>query len=107
MEFTLSEKWKQQYPGAFVGVLALGNVQNPTNHPQLDTRKTDLEEEIRTQYAGMDRTKLRALPEMQTYHTYYKRFKKSYHVQLQLESIAWKGKSIPSVAALVEADVHG
>jgi DNA/RNA-binding domain of Phe-tRNA-synthetase-like protein len=40
---------------------------------------------------------------LQAYNTYYKRFKKSYHVQLQLESIAWKGKSIPSVSALVQA----
>lgn len=42
-------------------------------------------------------------PVLQAYNTYYCRFKKSYQVQLQLESIAWKGKSIPSVSALVEA----
>ena len=40
---------------------------------------------------------------MQAYNNHYKRFKKSYHVQPQLESIAWKGKSIPTVSALVEA----
>jgi DNA/RNA-binding domain of Phe-tRNA-synthetase-like protein len=40
---------------------------------------------------------------LRAYNDHYKRFKKSYHVQLQLESIAWKGKSIPSVSALVEA----
>jgi DNA/RNA-binding domain of Phe-tRNA-synthetase-like protein len=40
---------------------------------------------------------------LQAYATYYRRFKKTYHVQLQLESIVFKGKSIPSVAALVEA----
>jgi DNA/RNA-binding domain of Phe-tRNA-synthetase-like protein len=37
------------------------------------------------------------------YGAYYKRFDKTYHVQLQLESILFKGKSIPSGAALVEA----
>jgi DNA/RNA-binding domain of Phe-tRNA-synthetase-like protein len=39
---------------------------------------------------------------LQAYSNYYKRFKKTYHVQLQLESIVWKGKLIPSVSALVE-----
>ncbi len=40
---------------------------------------------------------------LQAYNNYYRRFKKSYHIQLQLESIVWKGKSIPSVSSLVEA----
>ncbi len=42
-------------------------------------------------------------PILQAYDAYYRQFKKTYHVQLQLESILFKGKSIPSVAALVEA----
>ena len=37
------------------------------------------------------------------YRDYYKRFDKTYHVQLQLESLLFKGKSIPSVAGLVDA----
>jgi len=45
---------------------------------------------------------LRALPILQAYHTYYKRFDKTYHVQLQLESLVFKGKDFPNVAALVE-----
>ena len=42
-------------------------------------------------------------PVLRAYGEYYRRFKKTYHIQLQLESIVLKGKSIPSVAALVEA----
>ncbi|MDQ2691591.1 MAG: phenylalanine--tRNA ligase beta subunit-related protein, partial [Chloroflexota bacterium] len=42
-------------------------------------------------------------PVLRAYNDYYRRFKKTYHIQLQLESIVLKGKSIPSVAALVEA----
>ena len=53
--------------------------------------------------SGLDRAALSSHPILQAYNNHYKRFKKSYHVQLQLESIAWKGKSIPSVSALVEA----
>ncbi|MBE2221945.1 MAG: hypothetical protein IAF02_10410 [Anaerolineae bacterium] len=101
--FKISEDWKQTYPGAFVGVLAMRQVVNPDNHPELDARKTDIEAELRERFAGYDRPALRAEPVLQAYHDYYKRFKKSYHVQGQLESILWQGKSIPRVAALVEA----
>ena len=37
------------------------------------------------------------------YNAHYKRFGQTYHVQLQLESVALKGREIPDVAALVEA----
>jgi DNA/RNA-binding domain of Phe-tRNA-synthetase-like protein len=101
--FTLSAAWKEAYPGAAVGILAMQNVENPERHQVLEQRKADVEEALRARFAGYDRTALRALPTMQAYHNYYKRFKKTYHVQLQLESILWKGRSIPQVAALVEA----
>lgn len=98
-----SEKWQQTYPGAFVGVLVMNNIINLPEHPALNKRKAALEAALRAKYADFDRPALRALPVLQAYHTYYKRFKKTYHVQLQLESIVHKGKSIPQVAALVEA----
>lgn len=103
MKFTLSKAWKTAYPQAFVGVLAISEVTNPAAHPELDAKKGELEAELREKYAGYDRATLRAEPVLQAYHSYYKRFKKSYHVQLQLESILWKGKLIPQVAGLVEA----
>ncbi len=99
----VSEEWKSAYPGAKIGVLTLRNVKNPSEHPALDAIKLELEASLREQYADYDRQSLRALPTLQAYHDYYKRFKKSYHVQLQLESIVFKNRSIPTVAALVEA----
>ena len=101
--FVVSEAWKTAYPGAGVGVLAMRNVVNPVQHPALDQRKEGIENQLRARYSEYDRAALRALSTLQAYHTYYKRFKKTYHVQLQLESIVFKGKSIPRVAALVEA----
>ena len=101
--FTVSEAWKKAYPGAAVGVLAMRNVVNPESHPALDKRKEELETQLRARFSGYDRAALKALPTIQAYNNYYKRFKKSYHVQLQLESVALKGTSIPRVAALVEA----
>jgi DNA/RNA-binding domain of Phe-tRNA-synthetase-like protein len=78
-------------------------VANPEHHALLEQRKEELENELRAGFAGQDRAALKELPILQAYEAYYKRFKKTYHVQLQLESVVFKGKSIPRVAALVEA----
>ncbi len=101
--FTVSEAWKATYPGASVGILAMRDVANPRHHPGLDERKEELEKQLRSRFAGYDRAALKALPTLRAYNAYYKRFKKTYHVQLQLESVVFKGKSLPRVAALVEA----
>lgn len=96
-----SEAWKTAYPGAAVGVLAMGDVSNPEQSAGLDRIGAELEAQIRSRFA--DKGELRADPRLEAYRAYYKAFRKTYHVQMQLESIAFKGKSIPRVAALVEA----
>ncbi len=101
--FQLSGRWKKLYPSAHVGVLVLRDAINLPHHAELEKRKAALEEELRSRFAGQDRVALLSHPVLQTYDAYYRQFKKTYHVQLQLESILFKGKSIPSVTALVEA----
>ena len=80
----------------------MSHVANPPRHVGLEARKRDLEEELRSRFAGQDRASLKAIPVVRAYTDYYKRFGKSYHVMLQLESVALKGKPLPDVAALVE-----
>lgn len=99
--FVVSEAWKETYPGAAVGVLAMRNVANPKHHVELDRIKDKLEKQLRVRFA--DKQELRALDTLQAYKAYYRRFKKTYHIQMQLESVVFKGRSIPRVAALVEA----
>jgi DNA/RNA-binding domain of Phe-tRNA-synthetase-like protein len=101
--FNVSEAWKAAYPDAHAGVLVMRGVQNPAQHAALESRKQALEEQLRARFAGQDRAAIEALLPIQAYNAYYRRFKKTYHVQAQLESIAFKGKAIPSVAGLVEA----
>ncbi len=79
------------------------DVTNPPHHAELEARKAALEDELRVRFSGQDRAALLKHPILQAYDAYYRRFKKTYHVQLQLESILFKGKSIPTVAALVES----
>ncbi|MFC2023862.1 phenylalanine--tRNA ligase beta subunit-related protein [Chloroflexota bacterium] len=101
--FETTEKWEKTYPEAAVGILTMRRVANPADHPELDRLKEELEADLRSRYAGFERAALKAMPPLDAYQTYYKRFRKTYHVLLQLESIVSRGKSIPRVAALVEA----
>ena len=101
--FEVTPSWQAAFPGAHVGVLALSGVTNPPLHAVLEAEKEALVAGLRERFAGQQRADLLALPVLRAYDQYYARFKKTYHVQLQLESILFKGKSLPSVAALVEA----
>jgi DNA/RNA-binding domain of Phe-tRNA-synthetase-like protein len=100
-------EWHAAFPGGGVGLLALSGVTNPPSHPALDAAKAELEAELRARYDGYTRPDLRATPVLHVYDRYYRRFNKTYHVQLQLESVALKGKPIGSVATLVEAMFMG
>ena len=100
---TVTEAWKATFPGAVVGVLAMRDVSNQGSHPELEARKRQLENDLRSSFEGLDRSALRRLERLQAYDDYYRPHKKTYHVLLQLESIL-KGKPIPSVTALVEAN---
>ena len=101
--FEVTSAWRAAYPSAHVGVLVLRGVINPARDPVLDKRKAALEDQLRAEFSGQDRATIAAHPILHAYSEYYRRFKKTYHIQLQLESIVSKGKSIPSVAALVES----
>jgi DNA/RNA-binding domain of Phe-tRNA-synthetase-like protein len=103
MMLVLTDAWREAYPGAAAGLLVMDRVANPPAHPELEQRKAELTTRLRERYGRLTRADLVALPSVQPYVDYYKRFKKTYHVQLQLESVALKGKSLPRVAALVEA----
>ncbi len=100
--FNITSSCQPSFSGAHAGVLVMRNVSNPAHHAELEKQKAELEEKLRAQFAGQDRTALASHPVLKVYGEYYQRFKKTYHVQLQLELILLKGKSIPSVASLVE-----
>jgi DNA/RNA-binding domain of Phe-tRNA-synthetase-like protein len=101
--FQVADTWKTAFPEAHAGVLVMQDVENPPQHAALEAQKNLLEKQLRERFAGQERATIAKLPVLQAYEAYYRRFNKTYHVQLQLESIAFKGKSIPGVAALVEA----
>ena len=101
--FTVSESWRGAYPEGVVGILAMRHLANPEHTSALERQKEQLENLLRSRFSNYDRRTLKALPVIDVYNGYYKRFKKTYHVLLQLESVVIKGKSIPRALPLVEA----
>lgn len=97
-------EWRAAHPGAAIGLLELSGVQNARPAPDLDERKRQTEARLRERCKGFSRQEFLALPVMAAYERYYKRFNKTYHVQLQVESIVLKGKSLPAVSPLVDAN---
>jgi DNA/RNA-binding domain of Phe-tRNA-synthetase-like protein len=95
--------WRQAHPGASVGLIAMRGVANPANNDTLNDLATALETDVRSRFGSADRETIRATPPLPAYAAYYKRWGQRYHVAMQLESVAQKGKALPRVAALVEA----
>ena len=95
--------WCEAHPGASVGLIAMRGVANPASNESLNDLASVLECELRSRLETADRETIRAIPPLPAYAAYYKRWGQRYHVAMQLESVAQKGKALPRVAALVEA----
>lgn len=99
-----TEVWRQAHPGAHIGLLEISGVDNSKSTPELEAAKRAVEARLRERYANHTRTELLELPAMGAYHRYYRKFGYSYHVLLQLESLVHKGKDLPRVSPLVDAN---
>ncbi len=99
-----TDEWRMAHPGAIIGLLEFLGVENTHSSPKLDERKRETEAHLRERYQGFSRQDFLSLPVMSDYERYYKRFNKTCHVLLQVESIVLKGKSLPNVSPLVDAN---
>ena len=104
LSISTSDEWRTSHPGATIGVLELSGVENSGSSAALNEHKREVEARLRERFTGLTRQDLLALPVLSAYDRYYARFNKTYHVQLQLESIVWKGKSLPEVSPAVDAN---
>ena len=99
-----SAAWHNAHPGAIIGLLEFSGLDNTRLSAALDEQKRKVEANLRENYQGFNRKDFQALPVMADYGRYYKQFNKTYHVLLQLESIVLKGKNLPDVSPLVDAN---
>jgi DNA/RNA-binding domain of Phe-tRNA-synthetase-like protein len=101
--FAATADWRARFPGAIAATMTVRDAVNPVTSAALEAEKRVLERALADRWAAGGREALRADPVLAAYDAYYKRFGQNYHVRMQIESIALKGKGIPSRAALVEA----
>jgi DNA/RNA-binding domain of Phe-tRNA-synthetase-like protein len=99
-----TDEWRAAHPGATLGFLELSGADNTRPSPALDEPKREVEARLREHYQGFTRQAFLSLPVMADYERYYRRFDKTYHVLLQLESLVLKGKNLPDVNPLVDAN---
>lgn len=104
LDIQVTQAWRDTFPGAHIGLLEVSGVDNTPRPSALDAEKAAVAERLRQRYAGYSRADFLARPVMADYWSYYKRFSKTYHVLLQVESVALKGKALPSVSPLVDAN---
>jgi len=97
-------EWRSAHPGATIGLLEISGVDNHLPSAGLEQRKRQIEARLREDYHDFKRQDFHSLPVMSAYGRYYKRFDKTYHVLLQLESLVLKGRNLPDVSPLVDAN---
>lgn len=103
INITFSDQWHATFPNAHIGYLIVNGVDNQKRPSSLEQHKVDVVTAVRQKFAGQERADLIQNPILKAYRTYYKKFNKTYHVQLQLESILHKGRSLPNVNPLVDS----
>jgi DNA/RNA-binding domain of Phe-tRNA-synthetase-like protein len=96
--------WHAAHPGAVIGLLELSGVDNTHHSPVLNEHKRQVEQRLRREYAGYSRKDFLALPVLAAYARYYRQFDKTYHILLQLESLVRRGRNLPDVSPLVDAN---
>ncbi|HPI98245.1 MAG TPA: phenylalanine--tRNA ligase beta subunit-related protein [Synergistales bacterium] len=99
--FRYSADLTEIHPGNVMGFLCIRGIDPDGSTRDFDTYQADLENEIRENYSSLEREDLKKIPQFEIYGAYYRRFKKTYHLFLQLESIVFKGRSIPPAPPLV------
>ncbi|MCJ7434251.1 MAG: hypothetical protein MUO77_12260 [Anaerolineales bacterium] len=104
LSISATDEWRTAHPGAAIGLLELSGVENTHPSLRLDEQKREVEARLREHCKGFTRQDFLSLPVMSDYERYYKRFNKTYHVQLQVESIVLKGKNLPDVSPLGDSN---
>ena len=101
LSFKISRDLSLIYPGAYVGILVLKNLKSSSQSKIPVPIKQEIFASLQERFP--DPAALKDHPVINAYATYYKQFKKSYHVLGQLQSVIFEKRSLPSGLPLVEA----
>ncbi len=101
--FKIINNTKDLYPNICFGALTVHNLHKNGNQELMNKLKDAELKNIHTKFANYDRSEANKTSPLAEYKAYYKKFKKTYPVLLQLESVVLKNKDIPAVGISVEA----
>lgn len=104
LNISVTDEWRQAYPSAIIGLLEISELGNIQPNQLMTQHKRETESLLRNKFGKFSRRDFLLQPAMAAYTAYYKRFNKTYHVLLQVESIAVKNKCLPDVSPLVDAN---
>jgi DNA/RNA-binding domain of Phe-tRNA-synthetase-like protein len=104
LSIQITDEWRKAFPGATIGLLEMSGIDNAKPCPELEQRKREVEARLRASFDGCSRKDFLSLPVIAAYDRYYARFRKTFHVLLQLESLVLKGKDLPRISPLVDAN---
>ena len=104
---TISAEAKALFPDLCIGTLLIKNINNSYLNNEMHNASRALEKNLRMQYGSLTRKELNNTEVLNGYLAYCKKFTKTYHVLLQLESIVFKDKQIPSVSPIVQSMFMG
>ena len=99
----IREEVSREYPTTTFGIMIMKGVATNDPSPGFLQAKAELETSIRTRFSGMEKKEMRSLLPFIHYHEYYRKFKKTYHVLHQCESIASGSRTLPAGPPLVQA----
>jgi DNA/RNA-binding domain of Phe-tRNA-synthetase-like protein len=91
-EFIVSEALNHTYPGAKIGILALELSSLIESSSAMDRKTEEVILDLREKYP--EPAALKIIKVIQAYTLFYKKFKKTYHLIPQLESVIFKNKTI-------------
>ena len=95
---------KNNYPNISVGIMSVkGFASHSITNDEFDKYIDQKISEIKSRYPDYDRKSVCLNEPLCYYVQYYKKFKKSYHVLHQLESLVLKDRGIPKTIPLVQA----
>lgn len=93
---------KEIYPNAVFGIMAAQEVNAAADRSRMDILKNTEIDRIKAEHKGYERKNAINSEPIRHYAAYYKKFKKTYPVLLQLESILLKNKEIPNIGIPIE-----
>ena len=99
----IHENLKKIYPNAKLGILVMKDVKNLFEDSAFIKAKISVTKQLLMQYENYNRKDFVKSEPVCHYINYYKQFKKTYPVLLQLESVVLKSCPLPNVSTLVES----